>query len=93
VSVCVCVCGSAVVGLVVLEALDNLSNASHLVEFDLKLIDFTENGAETSDFGVGHLHGVSCAVVLHLGCCLCLLRELAPALVSLVHRSRPAALR
>ena len=59
-----------------LEALDNLSNATHLVEFHLELVDFTEDGAEAGDLGVGHLHGVACAVVLHLGCCLRLLGEL-----------------
>jgi hypothetical protein len=60
-----------------LEALDNLANATHLVEFDLELVDFAQNGSEAGDFGVGHLDRVTCAVVLHLGCCLCLLRELS----------------
>jgi hypothetical protein len=31
---------------------------------------------EARDFGVGHLHCVTRAVVLDLGCCLCLLCEL-----------------
>lgn len=60
-----------------LEALDNLSNATDFVEFYLKLVDFAENGTEAGDFSVGHLHGVASAVVLYLGCCLCLLGELA----------------
>ena len=60
-----------------LEALDNLPNATHFIEFYLELVDFAKYGAEAGDFSVGHLHGVACAVVLHLGCCLCLLGELA----------------
>jgi hypothetical protein len=59
-----------------LEALDNLANAAHLVEFDLQLVDFAQNSAEARDFGVGDLDRVTGAVVLHLGCGLCLLREL-----------------
>jgi hypothetical protein len=59
-----------------LEALDNLANAPHLVKFHLQLIDFAQDGAEARDFGVGHLDRVTGAVVLHLGCSLCLLREL-----------------
>lgn len=59
-----------------LEALDNLSNATDLVEFYLQFVDFAEDGMEAGDFSIGHLHGVACAVVLHLGCCLCLLSEL-----------------
>lgn len=59
-----------------LEALNNLANATDLVEFDLEFVDFAEDGAEAGDFGVGHLHGVARAVVLHLCCCLSLLREL-----------------
>ena len=58
------------------EALDNLANAAHLVEFRLQLVDFAQDGTEAGDFGVGHLDGVTCAVVLHLGCGLGLLREL-----------------
>jgi hypothetical protein len=61
-----------------LEALDNLANAAHLVEFRLQLVDFAQYGAEASDFGVGHLHRVTRAVVLHLGRRLRLLRELRP---------------
>jgi hypothetical protein len=59
-----------------LEAFYDFPNASHFIEFDLELVDFAEDGAEAGDFGVGHLHGVTGAVVLHLGCCLCLLGEL-----------------
>jgi hypothetical protein len=60
-----------------LEALYNLANAAHLVEFDLEFVDFAQYGSEAGDFGVGHLDGVAGAVVLHLGCGLCLLCELA----------------
>lgn len=59
-----------------LEALDNLANATDLVEFDLEFVDFAENGAEAGDFGIGHLDRVTRAVVLHLGRSLRLLREL-----------------
>lgn len=60
-----------------LEALDNLANATHFVEFDLQLVDFTQDGAEAGDFCVGVLDGVARAVVLDLGCGSGLLCELA----------------
>ena len=59
-----------------LETFYNLANAAHLVEFDLKLVDFAEDAVETCDFSVSHLDGVAGAVILYLGGCLCLLREL-----------------
>lgn len=59
-----------------LEALDDLANAADLVEFDLELVDFADDGAEAGDFSVGHGDGVAGAVVLHLGCRLGLLGEL-----------------
>jgi hypothetical protein len=63
-----------------LEALDNFANATHFVEFRLQLVDFAQNGPKARDFLVGHLNCVTRAVVLHLGCCLCLLRELIDTL-------------
>jgi hypothetical protein len=60
-----------------LEALDDLTNATHLVEFDLQLVDFAQDGAEAGDFGVGCLDGVAGAVVLELGHRLRLLGELS----------------
>lgn len=60
-----------------LEALDNLTNATHLVEFDLQLVDFAQDGAEAGDFGVGCLDGVAGTVVLELGHRLRLLRKLS----------------
>jgi hypothetical protein len=59
-----------------LKTFHNLANAAHLVEFDLKLVDFAEDAVEACDFGVGHLYGVAGAVILYLGGRLCLLREL-----------------
>jgi hypothetical protein len=65
------------------EALDNLANAADLVEFRLQLVDFAQDGAEAGDFGVGHLDCITCAVVLHLGCGLGLLRELEGVWISI----------
>lgn len=59
-----------------LESLDDFSNAAHLVELDLQLVDLAQYGAEACDFGVGHLDRVTRAVVLHLSRSLCLLCEL-----------------
>lgn len=64
-----------------LEALYNLANAAHLIKFDLKLVDFAQNGTKARDFGIGHLHCVTRAVVLHLGCGLGLLGQLQLSLV------------
>lgn len=50
-----------------LEALDYLADATDLVELDLELVDFAQDGSEAGDFGVGHLDRVTCAVVLNLG--------------------------
>lgn len=58
------------------EALDYLTNSAHFIKFDLQLVDFAEYGAETRDFGVGHLHSVASTVVLHLGRRLGLLGKL-----------------
>lgn len=59
-----------------LETFDNLANATHLVEFDLQLVDLAQDGPEAGDFGVGHLDRVTSAVVLDLGGHLRLLGEL-----------------
>jgi hypothetical protein len=59
-----------------LEALDYLANATHLVELDLELVDFAQDSTKAGDFGVGHCHRVTSAVVLDLGGRLGLLREL-----------------
>lgn len=59
------------------EALYNLANAPHFIEFRLQLVDFAQQGAETRDLRIGHCHGVARAVVLYLGRRLRLLRELA----------------
>lgn len=70
-----------------LEALYYLANATHFVEFHLELVDFAQYGAEARDFGVGHLHCVTRAVVLHLGCGLCLLGQLWTNALALVSRT------
>lgn len=59
-----------------LEALYYFANAADLVELDLELVDFAQDGMETGDFGVGHLYRIASAVVLDLGSRLGLLREL-----------------
>jgi hypothetical protein len=59
-----------------LEPLHYLANAAHLVELDLQLVDFAQQGAEACDFGVGGLDRVARAVVLDLRCGLGLLGEL-----------------
>ena len=60
-----------------LETFHDLANAAHLVELDLKLVDFAQNGTEACDFRVGRLDRVTGAVVLDLRRRLGLLRELA----------------
>jgi hypothetical protein len=59
------------------EALDNLTDATHLVELDLELVDFAQDGSKAGDFSVGDLDGISSAVVVDLGRRLRLLGELA----------------
>jgi hypothetical protein len=71
-----------------LESFDNLSNATDFIEFYLQFIDFVEDCAEAGDFSISHLHGIACVVVLHLGCCLCLLGELA-IVSTTAHRIEP----
>ena len=60
-----------------LETFHDLANAAHLVELNLKLVDFAQNGTEACDFRVGRLDRVTGAVVLDLRRRLGLLRELA----------------
>ena len=59
-----------------LEPLHYLADTPHLVEFDLQLVDFTEDGPEARDLGVCILYGIAGTVVLDLGGRLCLLVEL-----------------
>jgi hypothetical protein len=45
----------------------DLANALYLLEFDLQLVDLTQDLVEAGDFGVGHCDEVAGAVVLSLG--------------------------
>jgi hypothetical protein len=58
------------------EALHDLTDAPHLVELDLQLVDFAQDGPEARDLGVGILEGVAGAVGLQRRGRLRLLGEL-----------------